>query len=60
MPPETQPVVTIVHGAAVPFITRREVEEGVSKLVGECYIHGIMHGEGLKFGGVEEETILLR
>jgi len=32
---------------------------GVLKLVRECYIHGIMHDEGLKFGGVEEQRIFL-
>lgn len=62
VPPETQlgDVVTIVHGAAVPFITRNESEGGVSRLVGECYVHGIMHGEGLRFAGVQEKRILLR
>ncbi|KAK5651417.1 hypothetical protein OQA88_12505 [Cercophora sp. LCS_1] len=63
VPPETRPgdVVTIVHGAAVPFITRKvPEEEGVSRLVGECYIHGIMHGEGLSFDGVEEEKMSFR
>ncbi|KAK1749729.1 hypothetical protein QBC47DRAFT_131160 [Echria macrotheca] len=62
VPPETQPgdVITIVHGAAVPFVTRKEEGTGVSKLVGECYIHGIMHGEGLDFAGAEEEKIVLQ
>jgi hypothetical protein len=29
-------------------------------LVGECYVHGIMHGEALKQEGLEVEEFILR
>ncbi|KAF2267480.1 hypothetical protein CC78DRAFT_416448, partial [Lojkania enalia] len=34
----------VLKGANVPFVLRRGVE-GRYKLVGECYVHGIMRGE---------------
>jgi hypothetical protein len=33
----------ILYGASVPFVLRKSSE--VFELIGECYIHGIMHGE---------------
>ncbi|RYP24429.1 hypothetical protein DL767_008599 [Monosporascus sp. MG133] len=55
--------VVIIHGAAVPFLVReRESKDGAGgqkTLIGECYIHGIMHGEALKFKGIREEEIHL-
>lgn len=44
--------VVLVNGAAVPFVVRGcgDVERPyLTTLVGECYIHGIMHGEALNF-----------
>jgi hypothetical protein len=51
--------VCIILGARVPFIIREnavEEEEGVRTytLVGGCYVHGLMNGEGLKMGEVED------
>lgn len=44
--------VCIFHGAATPFILRKEERDENFKprhvLVGECYIHGLMNGEGLE------------
>ncbi|KAI1271639.1 HET-domain-containing protein [Xylaria sp. FL0933] len=37
----------IIMGAAVPFVVR-PAGDGTYKLIGECYIHGIMYGEGLE------------
>jgi hypothetical protein len=37
-------VVVIILGAGVPFILR-PTNQGVYRLVGECYVHGIMDGE---------------
>jgi len=54
--------IVIVHGALVPFLIREhELKGGVmrNKLIGECYIHGIMHGEVLKFSWVKESDIHL-
>jgi hypothetical protein len=39
----------LLKGARYPFVLRR-LENGNYQLVGESYIHGIMHGEALIFG----------
>lgn len=39
--------ICIVFGSTVPFLLR-ECSEGYFKLVGECYIHGVMDGEAMK------------
>ncbi|KAI0193018.1 heterokaryon incompatibility protein-domain-containing protein [Xylaria flabelliformis] len=36
----------VLSGGNVPFTLRR-VSEGRYKLIGECYIHGVMHGEAV-------------
>ncbi|GAB1311348.1 hypothetical protein MFIFM68171_01558 [Madurella fahalii] len=44
--------IVLVDGAAVPFVVRGCGDKETSNLttfVGECYIHGIMHGEALGF-----------
>ncbi|KAI0491039.1 heterokaryon incompatibility protein-domain-containing protein [Xylaria cf. heliscus] len=38
--------VWVLAGGNVPFILRN-VGEGRYKLIGECYVHGIMHGEAV-------------
>ncbi|KAL7791541.1 heterokaryon incompatibility domain-containing protein [Trichoderma ceciliae] len=35
--------IVVFQGAKLPFVVR--TEDGKSKLVGPCYIHGMMHGE---------------
>ncbi|KAF3811667.1 hypothetical protein GCG54_00014413 [Colletotrichum gloeosporioides] len=32
------------EGGRVPFVLRPN-EDGLYSLVGECYVHGLMHGE---------------
>ena len=54
--------ICIIRGAVTPFILRKndsmsETGKPIYELVGECYIHGLMHGEGLEFGP-EEEIVL--
>jgi hypothetical protein len=39
----------ILAGKSTPVILR-SLENGHFKFVGEAYVHGIMHGEGLEFG----------
>jgi hypothetical protein len=50
-------VVAIMKGGCVPFVLRESGEKW--RLVGECYVHGIMKGEGLWLLGVKEETFCL-
>jgi hypothetical protein len=53
-------VVTIPKCGLVPFILRKSVEiPEAFRFVGECYIHGIMHGEGLSLPGVVENDFHL-
>jgi len=54
----------ILFGSRTPFIIRRPGEESCYKLVGECYIHGLMSGEfvqGWRKGSlrVERQDIIL-
>lgn len=47
--------VAILKGGPVPFMLRESLEKpGGFRLVGEGYVHGMMHGEGLLLEGVEE------
>ncbi|UNI23091.1 hypothetical protein JDV02_008930 [Purpureocillium takamizusanense] len=38
-------IVVIVHGCHAPFVVRPTRRQGYYKLVGECYVHGVMNGE---------------
>lgn len=38
--------VWVLAGSSVPFLLRRNLD-GCYRLVGEAYVHGIMHGKGL-------------
>lgn len=48
---ESADVCCVILGSSVPFILRRTQKEGSYKLVGEAYIHGIMHGEAKEMLG---------
>jgi hypothetical protein len=50
-------IVCTVSGTVTPFLLRRRDQAEVHDLVGECYLDGIMRGEGQKFGMTR--TILL-
>lgn len=45
--------VAVLFGVDVPFLLR-EHGDGMFKLVGECYIHGIMDGEVMTRHGIED------
>jgi hypothetical protein len=46
--------VCILYGGAVPFLLRPRGENYL--LVGECYVHGIMHGEALEWYDHEKRS----
>ena len=46
-------VVCAFLGAKTPFVTR-PVGDGLYRLVGECYNHGLINGEILEFPDFEE------
>jgi hypothetical protein len=50
-------VVCVITGVAVPF-TLRKTPEGY-RVVGQCYLHGIMEGEALHDPGLQKEGIVL-
>ncbi|KAF7945006.1 uncharacterized protein EAE97_005639 [Botrytis byssoidea] len=50
--------VWVLAGASVPFILRRGEDE-FYELVGEIYLHGVMHGEALEWGH-EIRNVLLK
>jgi hypothetical protein len=47
-------VITVLHGSNVPIVLR-ECTGGYHQVVGEAYVHGIMHGEGLRVAAVTHE-----
>ena len=49
-------MICIPLGSAVPFVIRPSVE-GMYNLIGECYVHGIMHGEAFDDPGNEVTDI---
>jgi hypothetical protein len=50
--------VVVFHGAAVPFVIQYHPVKMEWTLVGECYIHGLMHGEVEALGRKEEQIML--
>jgi hypothetical protein len=52
-------VVCVLYGSDVPFIIRQVGNKGEYKLIGECYVSGIMHGEALDMGLEEREFRLI-
>jgi hypothetical protein len=55
-------VVYLLQGATTPFILRQgfssEGRVNVWELVAEAYVHGLMHGEGLREKKVEEVLLV--
>jgi hypothetical protein len=49
-------LVFVLMGSDVPLVLRR-CEEGMYRLVGECYVHGIMEGEAMDAFGKGEHVL---
>ncbi len=45
---EVDDQVWVLAGAKVPFLLR-PLDDGRYQVVGQAYVHGIMHGEALRF-----------
>jgi hypothetical protein len=56
----TQPgdICCILLGANVPFVLRK-MDDSTYKLVGECYVHGVMDGEIMKDANVRVTDLVL-
>jgi hypothetical protein len=52
-------IVCVLYGSDVPLILRQVGNKGEYKLIGECYVAGIMHGEALDMGLEEREFRLI-
>lgn len=52
-------VVCVLEGGKVPFVLRRDGDE-YFEVIGECYIHGIMHGEAMDMEQFPLQDITLR
>jgi len=53
-------LICLFYRGAVPFVVREvPLTDSEYELIGECYIHGIMYGEALKFEGILDETFTL-
>lgn len=55
---EPDDMIAIFLGAQTPFVLRRQ--EGEWALLGECYIHGMMHGEAFDKPNIKYEDFRLR
>ncbi|KAK0391005.1 hypothetical protein NLU13_0507 [Sarocladium strictum] len=47
----------LVNGCPFPMVLRRATDH--FKVIGRCYVHGVMHGEALEKGAMWEELVLL-
>lgn len=50
--------VWILDTAAVPFILRQR-DDVSRQVIGECYVHGVMHGEVLEERDASFEAVIL-
>lgn len=51
--------VVLLFGSKVPFIVRETGDSGQYNLIGECYLHGIMHFQEPILSGLAEQEICL-
>ncbi|KAJ3476544.1 hypothetical protein NLG97_g9097 [Lecanicillium saksenae] len=49
--------ICLLHGGSVPYILRQD-DESCHLFKGECYVHGLMDGEGMRFPHVWEDFAL--
>lgn len=52
-------LVCVLYGGTVPYVLRPRAAEGGFTFVGDCYVHGIMHGEAVTMQHADERDFLL-
>jgi len=52
-------VIYILHGSEVPYVLRPS-GDGSFIVIGECYVHGLMHGEALSLGDYKPQMLKIR
>jgi hypothetical protein len=57
---EVGDLVCLLAGGSVPYVIRRiNGAENKFRFVGEAYVHGIMHGEAVRYKGAVVREIIL-
>lgn len=51
--------VVLFYGCDYPFVVRRDSQGSGWRIIGDCYIHGLMDGEGIRDGFEEKEFVML-
>jgi hypothetical protein len=52
-------VICLLYGGTVPYVVRPR-SDGQFDFVGDCYVHGLMYGEGMDMDGFETREFALR
>ncbi|RWA08173.1 hypothetical protein EKO27_g6931 [Xylaria grammica] len=47
----------VAHGAKVPFVLKKNTDTALYRLVGECYMHGLMYHEDHKAENLKQEEV---
>ncbi|KAJ8117953.1 hypothetical protein ONZ43_g4091 [Nemania bipapillata] len=47
----------VAHGAKVPFVLKKNTDMAFYRLVGECYMHGLMYHDDHKAGKFKQEEV---
>ena len=58
---ETKDLIAVLQGCSMPMVLRKVeavFENTTYKVIGECYVHGIMNGEALKWGLEVQDLVL--
>ncbi|KAL9035093.1 MAG: hypothetical protein Q9180_005041 [Flavoplaca navasiana] len=54
--------VAVLHGCSMPIVLRQSMDDESGdvrwRVIGDCYLHGIMNGEAMKWGRVAQDLIL--
>jgi hypothetical protein len=52
-------LIVVLNGSSLPCMVREKGRGGYFELVGQCYVDGVMYGEGVDWGEEESETFWL-